>query len=75
MRNELRQLRLLRGWTQQELGTRVGTSRQAIIAIENGKFDPSLPLAIRLSRVLQKPIEEMFFLDEQPWQSNSRTAG
>jgi putative transcriptional regulator len=55
---------LLHGWTQQELGTRVGTSRQAIIAIENGKFDPSLPLAIRLSRVLERPIEEMFFLDE-----------
>jgi putative transcriptional regulator len=64
MKNALRQLRLLHGWTQQELGTRVGTSRQAIIAIENGKFDPSLPLAIRLSRVLERPIEEMFFLDE-----------
>lgn len=64
MRNMLRQLRVLRGWTQQELGARVGTSRQAIIAIENGRFDPSLPLAIRLSRLLEQPIEEMFFLDE-----------
>jgi putative transcriptional regulator len=64
MKNVLRQLRQLRGWTQQELGSRVGTSRQAIIAIENGKFDPSLPLAIRLSRVLEKPIEELFILDD-----------
>ena len=43
---------------------KVGTSRQAIIAIENGRFDPSLPLAIKLSRILNKPIEEIFFLDE-----------
>ena len=64
MKNALRQYRQFRGWTQQELGRRVGTSRQAIIAIENGKFDPSLPLAIRLSRVLEKPIEELFFLEE-----------
>lgn len=64
MKNAVRELRLLRGWTQQELGARVGTSRQAIIAIENGRFDPSLPLAIRLSRLLEKPIEQLFFLDE-----------
>ena len=64
MKNSVRQLRLLRGWTQRELGARVATSRQAIIAIENEKFDPSLPLAIRLSRALENPIEEMFFLDE-----------
>jgi len=63
VKNALRQLRVLRGWTQQELGAKVGTSRQAIIAIENGRFDPSLTLAIRLSRVFEKPIEEIFFLD------------
>lgn len=64
MKNAVRDLRQERRWTQQELGTKVGTSRQAIIAIENGRFDPSLPLAIKLSRVLNKPIEEIFFLDE-----------
>jgi putative transcriptional regulator len=64
MRNTLRQQRRLRGWTQRELGARAGASRQAIIAIETGKFDPSLPLAMRLSRVLERPVEEMFFLDE-----------
>ncbi len=64
MKNAVRELRLQLGWTQQELGVRVGTSRQAIIAIENGRFDPSLPLAIKLSRALKKAIEEIFFLDE-----------
>lgn len=64
MKNKVRELRQVRGWTQQELGARVGTSRQAIIAIENGRFDPSLPLALRLSRLLEMPIEQLFFLDE-----------
>ncbi|HEV2737202.1 MAG TPA: helix-turn-helix transcriptional regulator [Candidatus Elarobacter sp.] len=64
MKNAVRELRLHLGWTQQELGARVGTSRQAIIAIENGRFDPSLPLAIKLSRVLKKSIEEIFFFDD-----------
>ncbi len=64
MKNAVRELRQEYRWTQQELGAKVGTSRQAIIAIENGRFDPSLPLAIKLSRVLNKPIEDIFFLDE-----------
>lgn len=53
-----------REWTQAHLGELVGTSRQAIIAIENEKFDPSLPLAMRLSRVLERPIEEIFTVEE-----------
>ena len=64
MKNAVRELRQELRWTQQELGERVGTSRQAIIAIENGRFDPSLPLAIKLSRVLNKTVEEIFFLEE-----------
>ena len=64
MKNAVRELRQEQRWTQQELGTKVGTSRQAIIAIENGRFDPSLPLAIKLSRVLKKPIEDIFILDD-----------
>ena len=64
MKNSVRELRVQLGWTQQELGAHVGASRQAIIAIENGRFDPSLPLAIKLSRVLKKSIEEIFFLDD-----------
>lgn len=64
MKNAIRELRAALRWTQEDLGDRVGVSRQAIIAIENGKFDPSLPLAMRLSRVFQRPVEEIFFLEE-----------
>ncbi|HTD36801.1 MAG TPA: helix-turn-helix transcriptional regulator [Candidatus Limnocylindrales bacterium] len=64
MRNRVRELRLERDWTQKELGARLGMSRQAIIAIENGRFDPSLPLAIRLSRLFKKRVEDVFQLDE-----------
>jgi putative transcriptional regulator len=64
MKNRVKELRLERDWTQQELGARLGMSRQAIIAIENGRFDPSLPLAIRLSRLFKKRVEEIFLLDD-----------
>jgi putative transcriptional regulator len=64
MKNLVRTFRQQRGWTQQELGSRLGTSRQAIIAIENERFDPSLPLAIKLARLFGKPVEKMFILEE-----------
>ena len=64
MKNSVRFLRQQRGWTQQDLGTRLGISRQAIIAIENERFDPSLPLAMRLGRLFKQPIEKIFLLDE-----------
>jgi len=58
--NRLRELRAARNWSQQELGVRVGVSRQAIIAIETGRFDPSLPLAFKLARVFDLSIEQIF---------------
>lgn len=63
MKNRIRDLRAARSWSQQELGARVGVSRQAIIAIESGKFDPSLPLAFKLARVFGLRIEEIFDAD------------
>jgi len=60
MTNRLRDLRASKGWSQAELGTRVGVSRQAIIAIETGKFDPSLPLAFKLARLFDLTIEDIF---------------
>jgi len=60
MKNRLRDLRAARGWSQAELGSRVGVSRQAIIAIETGRFDPSLPLAFRAARLFGLRIEEIF---------------
>ena len=60
MKNRLRDLRSERNWSQAELGLRVGVSRQAIIAIETGKFDPSLPLAFKLARIFGVRIEDIF---------------
>jgi putative transcriptional regulator len=63
VKNRLRDLRTAKHWSQEELGTRVGVSRQAIIAIETGKFDPSLPLAFKLARVFGMSIEDIFEAD------------
>ena len=61
--NDVRQLRSERGLTQADLATALGVSRQTIIAIESGRYLPSLPLAIQLCRFLGKPIEEVFHAD------------
>ena len=58
--NRLRVLRAERGWSQAELGGRIGVSRQAVNAIETGKHDPSLPLAFRFARLFEMTIEEIF---------------
>jgi putative transcriptional regulator len=60
LQNRLRVLRAERGWSQAELGGRIGVSRQAVNAIETGKHDPSLPLAFRLARLFGASIEEIF---------------
>ena len=60
MKNRLKVLRAERDWSQAELGGRVGVSRQAVNAIETGKYDPSLPLAFKLARLFALPIEEIF---------------
>lgn len=59
----MRELRAERRWTQADLAVHAGVSRQTINAIETGTFDPSLPLAFRLARLFELPIEELF-LDE-----------
>ena len=64
MKNRLRVLRAEHNWSQMELGMRVGVSRQAINAIETGKYDPSLPLALKIARVFVKRVEEIFELEE-----------
>lgn len=64
MRSRLKVLRAERDWTQADLAERVGVSRQAINAVETGKFDPSLELAWRLSKVFGLSIEEVFDLSE-----------
>jgi putative transcriptional regulator len=60
MTNRLRELRASKAWSQGELATRLGVSRQTINAIETGKYDPSLPLAFSIARLFGRPIEEIF---------------
>jgi putative transcriptional regulator len=60
VRNRLKVLRAERDWSQAELGGRLGVSRQAVNAIETGKYDPSLPLAFKIARLFGKRIEEVF---------------
>ena len=60
MNNRLRELREAKGWSQQELGERLGVSRQTIISIEKGKYDPSLPLAFAIARAFDSRIEDIF---------------
>jgi putative transcriptional regulator len=63
MKNSIRELRTERGWSQTELGERLGVSRQTINAIENERYDPSLPLAFLIAKVFALPIEQLFFED------------
>lgn len=60
MKNRLKVLRAERDWSQAELGGHLGVSRQAVNAIETGKYDPSLPLAFRIARLFGLTIEEIF---------------
>lgn len=63
MRNDVRELRTAKGLSQQRLGEDLGVSRQTINAIEQGRYDPSLPLAIRLARYFGRTVEEVFHVD------------
>lgn len=64
MKNRLRELREERGLTQEELAKALGVTRQTIIAIEKGKYDPSLRLAFRIARFFNRSIEEIFIYEE-----------
>lgn len=60
MKNRLKVLRAARDWTQADLALALEVSRQTVNAIETGKYDPSLPLAFRLARLFNQPIEDIF---------------
>ncbi len=64
MKNLLRALRAERDWSQADLATAVGVSRQTINALEVGKYDPSLPLACKIARLFGTPIESIFVFEE-----------
>jgi putative transcriptional regulator len=60
MKNRLKVLRAERDWSQGDLAERLGVSRQSVNALETGKYDPSLPLAFRIARLFDLPIEQIF---------------
>jgi putative transcriptional regulator len=60
MKNNLSKLRAQYKWSQAELGDRLDVSRQTVNAIENGKYDPSLPLAFRIAQLFKQNVEDIF---------------
>lgn len=66
MKNRIRVLRAEKRWTQEDLASEVGVSRQTINAIEKEKFDPSLPTAFRIARLFDLPIEQVFQYEDEP---------
>lgn len=65
MKNEVREQRRQRGLSQIDLAAGLEVSRQTVIAIESGKYSPSLPLAFRISRFFNQPVEAIFHPDEE----------
>ena len=66
MLNRLKDYRTERGWSQGELALRLGVSRQTINAVETDKYDPSLPLALRMAKLFEVGVEEIFLDDWTP---------
>ena len=64
MKNKIRVARAERRMTQQQLADQTGVSRQTINAIESGKFVPSTIVALKIARVFERPVEEIFSLEE-----------
>lgn len=64
MKNRLRVLRAERQWSQEHLAVELGVSRQTVNAIETGRYDPSLPLAFKIARLFDQPIEAIFIADD-----------
>jgi putative transcriptional regulator len=65
LENRLKELRAAKGLNQQELGSLVGVSRQTVSLIERGDYNPSITLALRIAKVFEKPVEDVFYLTEE----------
>ena len=63
--NRVRELRMERGWTQQQLADAVGVSRQSINSIECERYVPSLPLALMFARVFKRATDDIFSLERK----------
>ena len=66
MENRLKAIREGRGWSQGELARRLGVSRQTINAVETDKYDPSLPLALRMAKLFDVTVPELFIDHWEP---------
>jgi putative transcriptional regulator len=66
VQNDLAERRARLGWSQAVLAERLGVSRQTVISIERGRFDPSLPLAFRIAALFEARIDEIFTPAEEP---------
>lgn len=66
MQNRLKEHREASGWSQGELARRLGVSRQTVNAVETDKYDPSLPLALRMARLFGVPVPELFIDEWEP---------
>lgn len=64
LHNRLKELRLQKGYTQDILAQAVGVSRQSIIAVEKGKYKPTIELALKLALTLDNPVEKIFWLQD-----------
>jgi len=64
MKNRVRELRKQLNLTQEEFAKNLGVTRQTVIAIENDKYNPTLVLAIKIARLLDKPVEMIFILEQ-----------
>ncbi len=64
MKNRLAEMRDQYGWTQQQLADRVEVSRQTIISLEGGRYNPSILLAFRLAKLFEVPVETIFIYEE-----------
>ncbi len=65
MKNRLKELREKTSMTQEDLASKVGVSRQTVISLERGKYNPSLILACKLARIFNSTIEDIFLFDDE----------
>ena len=66
MENRVKLFREAQGWSQGELARRLGVSRQTVNAVETDKYDPSLPLALRMAKLFAEPVDQLFLDHWQP---------
>ncbi|GAB1759135.1 helix-turn-helix transcriptional regulator [Priestia megaterium] len=64
MKHRIKELRSAFGWTQEQLSEKIGVSRQTIISIENGRYNPSLELAYKIAKSFRCKIEDVFIFEK-----------